>query len=190
MDNNEDRALVGDQPTGGDTPERNVDKIREILFGGQMRDYQRRFDQLEQRLAAASEELRADVAGRIEKLESFVHTELEVISERLGAERRERTADQEQRAAELHEARRQIDERLAQVDDKSAAEARALRSALQQQGAELGELVRRVRDEITESLNRQAAQLEDNKVAREDLAALFSEVALRLNREFDLPGED
>ena len=30
--------------------ERNVDQIRDILFGGQMRDYERRFEEFGQRI--------------------------------------------------------------------------------------------------------------------------------------------
>ena len=38
----------------------NVDKIREILFGGQMRAYDRRFTRLEERLAKESADLREE----------------------------------------------------------------------------------------------------------------------------------
>ena len=35
--------------------EGNVDQIRDILFGGQMRDYERRFEELEERMKRETE---------------------------------------------------------------------------------------------------------------------------------------
>ena len=62
-----------------------------------------------------------------------------------------------------------------------------MRTNLHEQGKELIEMVQHVRDELANMLNKEANQLEDVKVARSDLADLFSQVALQLNREFDFP---
>ena len=43
-DNDQNAAAIEAASAG------NVDKIRDILFGGQMRDYERRFQELEDRL--------------------------------------------------------------------------------------------------------------------------------------------
>jgi hypothetical protein len=49
------------KPAGDADAERNVDQIRDILFGGQMRDYERRFQELGQRLEAEMARLREAV---------------------------------------------------------------------------------------------------------------------------------
>ena len=45
-------------------PEGNVDQIRDILFGGQMRDYDRRFDELDERSKREAERARAEFIKR------------------------------------------------------------------------------------------------------------------------------
>ena len=61
----------------------NVDKIREILFGGNMRDYDKRFSRLEERLAKESSDLRSETKKLFESLEAFVKKEFEALSNRL-----------------------------------------------------------------------------------------------------------
>ena len=46
----------------------NVDKIRDILFGSQMRDYEKRFSRLEERLTKAQDTLREDLKKRFDAL--------------------------------------------------------------------------------------------------------------------------
>src|SRR5215210_3122558 len=66
----------------------NIDKIRQILFGGQMRDYEKRFSRLEERLLKESADLRDETKKRFDALEAFVRSEFEALSERLVAEQR------------------------------------------------------------------------------------------------------
>src|SRR5688572_16789966 len=68
----------------------NIDKIRDILFGGQMRDYDRRFSRVEEQLVKESLELREDTRKRFEALEAFVKAELAALTDRLQAEQRTR----------------------------------------------------------------------------------------------------
>ncbi|MBK6304308.1 MAG: hypothetical protein IPF47_00805 [Gemmatimonadetes bacterium] len=75
-------------PTPPDTG--NVDKIRDILFGAQMRDYDRRFTTLEERLLRESGELRDDMHRRLTATEQFLRGELESLSASLSAEQRDR----------------------------------------------------------------------------------------------------
>ena len=188
MSESEKQELNADSHLSKD-PDQNVDKIREILFGGQMRDYQRRFDDLESNLNATTERMRQDWNKRIESLEGFMRRELELLGERLAGERRERVEERKQLDSNLSDTRRVLEESLGRLDEQTAHESRAIRAALQEKTAELAELIQHSRDDFGATLTRQANSLEDRKVGREDLAALLSEVALRLNRELDLPSE-
>ena len=187
MSEKEQKAMAGVQ--GADESDQNVDKIREILFGGQMRDYQRRFDALESNITAANDHLRNDLSNRIESLEAFVRREMELLSERLVNERRERSDERESSAAETQEIRRRFEDSLSRLDEQTAQEARAIRGVLQAKSLELINVIQQSRDDFNSMLSRQTNQLADSKVSREDLAALLSEVALRLNRELDIPSD-
>ncbi|MDB6154653.1 MAG: hypothetical protein JWL90_3106, partial [Chthoniobacteraceae bacterium] len=68
---------------GGIDESGNVDRIRNILFGSQMRDYDGRFQRLEEKLVRDAAELRVDLQKRIEGLEEFIKSEVESLATRL-----------------------------------------------------------------------------------------------------------
>src|SRR6516165_489888 len=80
-DHDEKNAANGELREGA-----NVDKIRDILFGSNMREYEKRFARLEERLTKSSDALRDDLKKRFDSLESYVKNELEAIATRLKAE--------------------------------------------------------------------------------------------------------
>jgi seryl-tRNA synthetase len=165
----------------------NVEKIRDILFGGNMRDYDKRFARLEDRLISDIERLSQDVFKRFENLDNYIRTEFENMSDKIHAEKTERKKEREDGINDIQNLQKQTDNRIADVEQQTSAEARTLRTSIHEQGNELLEMVRATRDELANSISAEARELQDVKVARSDLAELFSEVALRLNREFDLP---
>jgi hypothetical protein len=61
-----DDALAGSAPDAGIA---SLDKVREILFGGQLKDIESRVDRLEARLIKESTELKEEVNRRLEALE-------------------------------------------------------------------------------------------------------------------------
>src|SRR5208282_6470460 len=61
----------------------NVDKIRDILFGSQMRDYEKRFVRLEDSVTKALDTLREDMTKRLDTLGSFIRQEVDSLSTRL-----------------------------------------------------------------------------------------------------------
>src|SRR5262245_26111050 len=73
--------VPGDLATGG-----NLDKVRDILFGAQMRDVEKHFARLEERLMKDLAELKEETRGRFESLEVFLRKELESLTDQLKAE--------------------------------------------------------------------------------------------------------
>ena len=69
----------------------NVEQIRDILFGVQMRDYERRFSDLEARLTQEAATLRDDIRARFDALELAMRQQFNALSESLGNERDNRT---------------------------------------------------------------------------------------------------
>jgi len=165
----------------------NVEKIRDILFGGNMRDYEKRFARLEDRLVSDIERLSQDVFKRFENLDNYIRKEFEDISDKLHLEKTERKQDREDNLGEIQSLQKNTDNKFADVEQQSSAEIRTLRTSLHEQGNELLDMVRTTREDLSNTISAEARELQDIKVARSDLAELFSELALRLNRDFDLP---
>ena len=81
----------------------NVDKIRDIIFGSQIRHYEKRFARLEERLTADAQALREDTKKRDDTLEAFVHKELDSLSQRLKGEKSERAEALKELTRELRD---------------------------------------------------------------------------------------
>ena len=171
------------------TPEAgNVDKIREILFGGQMRDYDKRFSRLEERLLKESTELREDSRKRFEALEMFVNKEFAALASRLQSEQQNRETSVQTVARELQEAIRSLDGKLTQFSNQTTETQHDLRQQLLEQSKNLNEEIRRKYDDVSATLAREFGELNNDKADRSALSALFTELALRLNNDFKIPG--
>jgi chromosome segregation ATPase len=168
----------------------NVDKIREILFGGQMRDYDRRFVRLEERLLKESAELRESSRRSVEALETFVKNEFAALANRLQSEQQSREGSVQALSRELHEAIKSVDSKLTQFYSQTIEAQRDLRQQLLNQSKDLNEEIRRKHDDVSATLERELAELNHAKTDRASLSALFTELALRLNNDFKIPGDN
>lgn len=175
---------LNELPTGG-----NIDKIRDIIFGSQMRDYEKRFARLEERLLKEASDLRDDVKRRFEQLEGYTRRELDALAEQLKAEQAERGAADEALTRELRDLSRSTDRRVAQLDEQASKSARDLRQQMLDQARQLSDEIRQKFDELAATLDREAGELRSDKTDRAALAALFTEMAMRLTGELTLPGE-
>jgi CHASE3 domain sensor protein len=168
----------------------NVDKIRDILFGSQMRDYETRFARLEETLVKETLEIRESNRRRFEQLESFIKRELESLQARLKSERDERLDGVSQQSRELKDMGDTLSRRLRDLDDRESASERTLRNDLLEQARTLGDEIRARHDEMASILDKRVHELRDGKTDRAALASLFNEVALRLSDQFQIPGSE
>lgn len=184
--------VSGQQPEGSvqETEPGNVDKIREILFGGQMRDYDKRFSRLEERLGRESSELRAETKQLLEALETFVKKEFEALTSRLQSEQKTRDESVQGVSRKLQETGSALESKLAQFDTQTTQAQRDLRQQLLDQSKSLSEEIRRKHDEVSALVQREVTELSHDKTDRAALSALFTEVALRLNNDFKIPGDN
>ena len=80
-------------PARGAEPESaaSLEKVRDLLFGVQMRDYERKFARLEERIAKETSDLRDEVRKRLSAIEAVVQREVDSLSDRLKGEQENRT---------------------------------------------------------------------------------------------------
>ena len=185
--NDSKQSLVAPQDAAGIG---NLDKVRDILFGAQMRDYDRRFSRLEERLLKEVSDTREDARRRFDQLENFFKQEIAALGERLRSENSQRTQATEDITRELRDTSRTINQKLTQLDEQSAQANRELRQQLLDQSKNLSDEIRQKYEELAAALTREARELRSDKADRTALSNLFTELAMRLNNDFKLPGED
>jgi methyl-accepting chemotaxis protein len=168
----------------------NLDKVRDILFGGQMRDYERRFQRMDERLAQDTAELKEEVRRRLSSLEQFVRQETESLAQRIRSEQEERSDATKEITREAREAAKAFEKKAGLLDDQIG---RVQRESRQQ----MLELEQRMQDDlgariqdVLSRLSRESGELRADKTDRATLAALLTEMAMRLNNELRVPGMD
>ena len=168
-------------------PEGNVDQIRDILFGGQMRDYDRRFDELEERSKREADRARAEVIKRFESIEQLLKDQTDKHAAQLKKLDLELKANAEAAAVGSDRLAKALRSEITDVDEKHEAGVSSLRERVHKLANETAESLRSSQDDISSVIDRMGTALRDEKVARDELAGFFSEMALRLTRQFDLP---
>ncbi len=79
-------AQTGNGPIGGgDTV--GVDKIRDLLFGNQMQDYDRRFSKLEERFLQRFKDIESETARNLSAFESNAKKQVESLASQLREEK-------------------------------------------------------------------------------------------------------
>jgi hypothetical protein len=165
----------------------NVDKIREILFGGQMRDYERHFTRLEEQFARLGEALRDETKRRFDALEDYIHTEIDSLKQRLTAEKADRTSAFNDLERELRDSKKVGEERSAKIEDSLSEAAGKLNSRLLEQAKKLSEEIEDKHRALSMLLDSEVQSLQAGKTDRKALADLFVEFAMRLRDEFGIP---
>jgi len=165
----------------------NLDKVRDILFGGQLRDTDRRFGRLEERLSQETVELKEEVRKRLSVLEQFVKQEVESLADRIRTEHEERTDADKDASREMRDMGKAFEKKMGQLEDQIARVQRELRQQLLELHQNVTEEIRQRSDEILARLARESGELRVDKLDRTALATMLTEMAMRLNNELSLP---
>jgi hypothetical protein len=165
----------------------SIDKVRDILFGVQMRDYDKRFTRLEEKLAKETGDLKEDVKKRLAALEQFMRQEFEALGDRLSSEHAGREEAVKVIGQTHRDAVAAFEKKTAGIDDQLSKAQRELRQQLLDAQKELTDEMLQRHQDIVSMLTRDSSELRDEKADRAALASLFTEMAMRLNNQFRLP---
>lgn len=168
----------------------NLDKIRDILFGTQMRDLDKHFARLEERLQKDVTELKEETRGRFASLEEFLKKEMESLTDQLRTEQNTRHEAMQALTAEIKETVKAFEQRTQQAEEHIVKTQRELRQHILDQSRTLrDEFWDRYR-ELSEATERGMQELRGDKIDRATLAVLLTELAMRLGNEYLMPGNE
>jgi hypothetical protein len=161
---NHKTKTAGGPATDGPGPEspESLDKVRDILFGGQMRIVETRIRGLEERLLQEQAALRADFGRQLTEAEAAIRKDLKAL------------------AAEFREARKVLEKRQGKLEETTALADAELRDQILQQSAALSAEMARVADRQASALEKAATDLEARKLDTTSLVGALSDMAARL----------
>ena len=179
------QALAG-VPASADAP--GVDKIRELLFGNQMQDYDRRFSVLEERFQQKMRELESESSRSMGSMESSIKKQLESIAGQVRQEQDLRAEADKELGRGLREVIQGLEKRLSQVSDRLATLEREFTERLGHETQTLRDEIRRRNEDARATIERMFSELSNVKTDRTLLAGLFVEIARCLNQDMTQKG--
>jgi len=157
----------------------SLDSVRNILFGAQMRDIEKKFSRLESRVAKELSEFSDEMGKRMDSLEQHFKKEVEALTVALRGEQKaheEHVKASTQRFAE-------IEQSAAQHSDDSASALREIRAQILDQSKSLRDEINQKSDKLTAALDQEAEDLREGKVDRSELGSLLTELGMHLCSE-------
>ena len=160
-----------------------VDKIRELLFGNQMQDYDRRFSMLAEGFHQKLRDVESETARSLSSLEANLKKQLDSIAGQVREEKELRTDADKELGRNLLESSQALEKRIGQLSDQLARLEREMSDRVSHDVQGLRDEIKRRNDDTRTTLDRMFAELRDVKTDRTLLAGLFVEVARCLNQE-------
>ena len=170
------KTADGAAPTPG-----NIDQIREIIFGSQIRDYDKRFVELENQIARAAGELGKQLEARARSLENSLARQDKSLRKELTDSSKQGASGLAATEGRLKKALDGLQAGLAELDEWADRETQDLRKELGDQGTELRALVDTVESELREHTDKRLRELDQSAVHRQDMAALLRKLADKLD---------
>jgi hypothetical protein len=161
----------------------NLDKIRDILFGAQAREHERRFAQLEQHLIREAADLRNDLKRRFESLEGYIKKEVDVLTSRLTKEQEVRGESVTKLTADLTQLAASLKEKAHQLEQQSSQAQSHVLQQLTVRTKELAADVSARHAETASALDEAVRNLRAEKTDRTALAAVLLEASQRLAKD-------
>jgi DNA repair exonuclease SbcCD ATPase subunit len=166
----------------------NVEKIRDILFGSQIREYEKRFVRIEERLNKEINKLRDDLQKRLDSLEGHINKEIELLNDLQKTEKEDRSIAVVELSKNFKDTTATIEKKIGQLEEQLNKRVRELHENVLNQSKSLSEDIHKKHEEVSTELEKQADELQTSKLDRSYMSELLMEIAMRLtdHREMNL----
>ncbi len=158
----------------------NIDQIRDIIFGAQLREYDNRFDKIDSDLSM----MQQDMQARIEQVKTVLSAEMKAAVDSLEKKVKSLTSNTQEESADLRQqidrVNRKFSSNMEALDEAMDNQTSSLRDELGQTRDRLSEETRTLKTQVFEELDRRFSMLRDVKVSRDDMAEILFELGMRL----------
>lgn len=167
----------------------SVDKIRDIIFGSQIKNYEARFNRLEENLNRETAELKETMRRRFESVEAFFKSESEALAARLRSESDARSSSLSDLERDMKATHNHLSQRLNDIDATARDGDSALRKELMTEARKLLDEISQHHDSLRSLMEMRVAELRSQKTDRALMSDLLREMASQLDHEEGLKSE-
>lgn len=181
----------------------NIDQIRELLFGTQIKQFTSRLDSLETALKEQKEEtekqiksLKLETDRGLQKLQQALSTEVQTSIRSLTEEVKAIKDKETQEKIEIEDKIESISKRLstnvATLDEAIDKQTRSLRDDVLSSHRKLQGDISKMKQQLFENFEKRLGTLTSSKINREDMAEMLFEIVLKLKgtENLQLKGTD
>lgn len=158
----------------------NIDQIRDIIFGSQLREFQNRFDKLESEISMVQQ----DIQDRVEQVKTTLSSELRSAVDAMDKKFKNLNLNTQEESTEIRQQvdriNRKFSTSIESLDEAIDNQTNSIRDELSQTRERLQEEVRNLKNIIFEELERRFSVLQDGKVSADDMAEILFELGMRL----------
>ena len=158
----------------------NIDQIRDIIFGAQKREYDRRFEQIESAIAG----VRNDLLQRISEVHDQLTSEIMSVGQSMDKRIRLLTTSTQEDTASLRNqidvTDRKLSNTLAALAHETSESAAALNRALGEMRSKVQDEMRVMREHMTRELDTHVQALREGKISKDAMAEILFELGMRL----------
>jgi exonuclease VII large subunit len=166
----------------------NIDQIREILFGSQIRQYGDRVEQVEASLADLEQEMRDRTEGLKQSLSAQIQSAVEGLEQALKSIKLQDAKDKADTRQQLDYVNKRLSSNVETLDRVIDKQADTLRSEFSSSQQKLRDELKALREQFLTELESRSSTLTNDKVAREEIAEMLFELGLKLKGNQSLPG--
>ena len=161
----------------------SVDKIRDILFGNQMQDYDRRFSQIDERFQQKLRDLESETTRHTGTVEVSLKKQLDSVANQMVQEKALRSDSDKELERSLRDHAQSLEKRIGQLSDQLSQFERDFIERMTQETQGLRDELKRRNDDTRANVEKMFAELSGVKTDRNLLAGLFVEIAKCLNQD-------
>ncbi len=158
----------------------NIDQIRDILFGTQLREYNTRLEEVEKNVSLLNQEIRDRSDEVKQALSKDIQTLTETVEKRLKSLALKDDEEKVDMRQHIDRLSKRLSSNVTTLDETIDKQTTALRENLLSNHDRLQDEIQTLRNQIFEELDKRIAGLSQTKIAKEDLAAILFEVGFRL----------
>lgn len=158
----------------------NIDQIRDIIFGSQLREYDGRIDKIESNITL----LEQDMRERIEQVKAVCLTEIRASIDSIEQRIKAMSLTYQNDSADIRQVIDRVNKKFSTsietLDKAVDSQTNAIRSDLSETRTKLQEDTRNLRAQVFEELDKRFSSLKNTKVSRDDMAEILFELGLRI----------
>ena len=158
----------------------NVDQIRDLIFGSQIKDFEEKFNQVNNALQILENKITKTFSESQIKLQKETERSLEALEKKIdnlsGTTHKERTKLKEL----IDSTDESLQDQLSNQKDEFTVKLKIMKENTSDEHQKIAESIEAMKIELTETLQTKLTTLSDDKLSRDTMAQMLLDVAMKI----------